>query len=99
MEEGRGILDWFLPIFQRAKIEDIVDPKLQGIFNTHFAWRAVETAMSCIPSSSIERKTMSYVVNELKECLKLQSETSDTSSTIGITNSQPIVIATGPQAR
>ena len=78
MEDGRGILDLFLPIFERAKIEDIVDPKLQGIFNTGSAWRAVETAMSCIPSRPIERTTMSSVVSELKQCLKLQVEMSDT---------------------
>ena len=100
MEDGSSILNWFLPIFESAKIEDVVDPRLQGIFNTHSAWRAVETAMSCIPSSPIERKTMSYVVNELKECLKLQVEMSDTSSTTtGINITQPIGTATGPQAR
>ena len=77
MEDGSDILNWFLPIFERAKIEDILDPKLQGIFKTHSALRAVETTMSCIPSSPIERKTMSYVVSELKECLKLQVEMTD----------------------
>ena len=51
--------------------------------------------MSCIPSSPIERKTMSYVVSELKECLKLQVEM----STTGITITQPIGTATGPRAR
>ena len=33
---------------------------------------------------------MSYVVSELKECMKLQVEMSDTSSTTGITITQPI---------
>ena len=55
--------------------------------------------MSCIPSSPIERKTMSYVVSELKECLKLQVGMNDTSSTSGITITQPIGTATSPPAR
>ena len=37
MEDGSDILNWFLPIFERAKIEDILDPKLQGIFKNHSA--------------------------------------------------------------
>lgn len=97
MVDGSGILKWFLPVFESAKLEDIVDPSLEGIFNTHSAWRAVEIVMSCIPLSPMERKTMSYVVSELKECLKLE-EMTDTSS-IGISFTQPTGTATSPRAR
>ena len=97
MEENRSILDWVRPIIERGEIEDIADPRLQGIFNTNSAWRAIETAMCCVPFSSTERKTMSYVVSELKECLKLV-EMSSTSNT-GISITQPIGPATGPRAR
>ena len=37
MEDGSGILNWFIPIFESMKIEDIVDPRLLGNFNTHSA--------------------------------------------------------------
>ncbi|KAJ9692162.1 hypothetical protein PVL29_011302 [Vitis rotundifolia] len=96
MEDNRSILDWIRPIIERGEIEDIVDPRLQGIFNTNSAWRAIETAMCCVPFSSIERKTMSYVVSELKECLKLVEMSS--SSNPGISITQPIGPATGPRA-
>ena len=97
MEDGRKILDWFYPVFERAKIEDIVDPKLQGVFNTHSAWRAVDTAMSCIPSSPEDRETMSYIVSELKECMKLIGLSSSSNS--GVTITKPIGTATSPRAR
>ncbi|XP_034696852.1 putative leucine-rich repeat receptor-like serine/threonine-protein kinase At2g19230 [Vitis riparia] len=97
IEDNRSILDWFYPVFESGKLEDIVDPRLQGIFSTNSAWRAVETANSCIPLRSIERQTMSYVVNELKECLKLLEMSSP--SNTGVTITRPIGTETGPQAR
>ena len=97
IEDNLSILDWFYPVFESGKLEDIVDPRLQGIFSTNSAWRAVETANSCIPLRSIERQTMSYVVNELKECLKLLEMSSP--SNTGVTITRPIGTETGPQAR
>ena len=97
IEDNRSILDWFYPVFESGKLEDIVDPRLQGIFSINSAWKAVETANSCIPFRSTERQTMSYVVNELKECLKLIEMSSPSNTEITVT--RPIGTETGPQAR
>ncbi|RVW52017.1 putative leucine-rich repeat receptor-like protein kinase [Vitis vinifera] len=85
IEDNRSILDWFYPVFESGKLEDIVDPRLQGIFSINSAWKAVETANSCIPFRSTERQTMSYVVNELKECLKLIEMSSPSNTEITVT--------------
>ena len=49
----------------------IVDPRLQGEFETKSARRAIETAISCVSFSSTDRPIMSDVVVELRECLKI----------------------------
>ncbi|XP_034695477.1 putative leucine-rich repeat receptor-like protein kinase At2g19210 isoform X2 [Vitis riparia] len=67
------IVQWVSPIISRGEIRSIVDPRLEGdLINTNSVWKAVETAMACVPSISIQRPTMSEVVGELKECLNIE---------------------------
>lgn len=47
-------------------IRNIVDAWLAGNFDTSSVWKAVETAMECLPPISIQRPTMSHVVIQLK---------------------------------
>ncbi|KAG7997649.1 hypothetical protein I3843_01G220500 [Carya illinoinensis] len=65
------ILDWVNPLIERADIQNIVDPRLEGEFSTHSAWKIVEIAMSCALPVAIQRPDMSQVLTELKECLAL----------------------------
>ncbi|KAM3747475.1 hypothetical protein ACB098_05G038100 [Castanea mollissima] len=66
------ILDWVNPLIERGDVQNIIDPRLEGEFNSTSAWKAIEIAMSCIPSYAIQRPDMSYVLAELKECLALE---------------------------
>ena len=50
-------------------IRTIMDPNLQGDYDSHSAWRVLDLAMSCANPSSTKRPSMSQVVVELKECL------------------------------
>ncbi|KAK7846839.1 putative leucine-rich repeat receptor-like serine/threonine-protein kinase, partial [Quercus suber] len=61
------ILDWVNPLIERGDVQNIIDPRLEGEFNSTSAWKAIEIAMSCIPSYAIQRLDMSYVLAELKE--------------------------------
>ena len=63
------ILDWVNPLIERGDAKNIIDPRLEGEFNSTSAWKVIEIAMSCIPSYAIQRPDMSYVLAELKECL------------------------------
>ncbi|XP_041001997.1 putative leucine-rich repeat receptor-like serine/threonine-protein kinase At2g19230 [Juglans microcarpa x Juglans regia] len=63
------ILDWVYPLIERADIQNIVDPRLEGEFNTTSAWKVVEIAMSCALPVAIQRPDMSQVLAELNECL------------------------------
>ena len=62
---------WVRPIIAKGDIRMIVDPRLQGKFETNSARRAIETAMSCVSFSSTDRPTMSDIIVELRECLKV----------------------------
>ncbi|PQM38842.1 putative LRR receptor-like serine/threonine-protein kinase [Prunus yedoensis var. nudiflora] len=44
---------------------DIVDPRLEGNFNTNSVWKAVEIAMACVSVNAIKRPSMSQVVVDL----------------------------------
>lgn len=53
----------------QGDIESIVDPRLQGQYETNSVWKTVEVAMACVAANSSRRPTMSDVVAELKDCL------------------------------
>ncbi|KAL3565650.1 hypothetical protein D5086_033696, partial [Populus alba] len=63
------ILQWVSPLIERGDIQSIIDPRLQGEFNTNCAWKVLEIALSCVPPTSIQRPDMSDILGELKECL------------------------------
>ena len=71
-QENTHIVDWISPRLEGGEIRSIVDCRLNGGFNTNSAWKLVETAMACVPRSSIQRPAMSQVVVELKECLEME---------------------------
>ena len=73
--KNNHILDWVNPLIERGDVQNIVDPRLEGEYNTNSAWKAIEISMSCIPSSyTIRRPDMSHVLAELKECLALEMD-------------------------
>lgn len=66
------IVQWASPIISTGEVRKIVDPRLGGDFNINSVWKAVETAMACVPSRASQRLTMDEVVGELKECLNIE---------------------------
>ncbi|XP_044496589.1 senescence-induced receptor-like serine/threonine-protein kinase [Mangifera indica] len=92
--EDRYILKRVIPLIERGDIQNIVDPRLEGQFNTKAAWKIVEIAMSCVLPSAVQRPDMSDVVAELKECFATEvdpqrsypAESSNTSSSDSLKN-------------
>lgn len=67
------ILEWIRPHLQREDLSKIIDPRLQGNFDTRSGWQALGLALACTSSPSIHRPTMSVVLTELKMCTKMKS--------------------------
>ncbi|CAH8336724.1 unnamed protein product [Eruca vesicaria subsp. sativa] len=67
--EKPHIAEWVKFMLTRGDINNVMDPKLQGVYDSGSAWKALELAMTCVYPSSLERPNMSHVVHELKECL------------------------------
>ena len=67
-ERNIHISQWIHSLLEMGGIEGIVDPRLNGDFDTDSARMAVETAIGCLAHSSTERPTMSDVAAKLKEC-------------------------------
>ncbi|CAN8321500.1 unnamed protein product [Cochlearia groenlandica] len=67
--EKRHIAEWVGLKLTKGDIVSIMDPSLNGDYDSGSVWKAVELAMSCLNPTSTRRPTMSQVVIELKECL------------------------------
>ncbi|KAM2061341.1 hypothetical protein ACFX1T_046415 [Malus domestica] len=67
--ERSYISEWFSFVLQKGDIYSLVDPRLEGIFNTNSVWKAVEIANACVSPTAIKRLSMSQIVVDLKECL------------------------------
>ncbi|KAI9071879.1 hypothetical protein K1719_046163 [Acacia pycnantha] len=72
LDNAYFIIDWIRPKIECGDIHGIVDQRLNGEFQVCSAWKAVGTAMSCIELQPIQRPDISYVLNELKECLDME---------------------------
>ncbi|XP_048630246.1 receptor-like protein kinase At3g21340 isoform X2 [Brassica napus] len=77
--ENPYIAEWVGVMLTEGDIQNIVDPKLHGDYDSGSVWRAVELAMSCLNPSSARRPTMSEVVTELNECLAYENSREGTS--------------------
>uniref|UniRef100_A0A7N2N8B6 non-specific serine/threonine protein kinase n=1 Tax=Quercus lobata TaxID=97700 RepID=A0A7N2N8B6_QUELO len=71
-KDNTNIVDWVSPLLARGDIRNIIDPRMPGNFDTNSVWKAIETAIACVPLISIQRPSMSHVVIELKECLEIE---------------------------
>lgn len=67
------ILEWIRPELERGDLSRILDPRLQGKFDASSGWKALGIALACTASTSIQRPTMSVVLAELKQCIKMES--------------------------
>ncbi|XP_023638620.1 probable LRR receptor-like serine/threonine-protein kinase PAM74 isoform X1 [Capsella rubella] len=67
--EKSHITQWVMFELNRGDITKIMDPNLHEDYESPSVWRALELAMWCVNSSSVNRPNMSQVASELKECL------------------------------
>ncbi|KAG5114920.1 hypothetical protein JHK82_038189 [Glycine max] len=71
--QNTHIAQWVDNFLVRGDIQQIVDPRLRGDFDFGSMWKALEAAIACVPSISIQRPSMSYIVSELKESLEMEA--------------------------
>ncbi|KAL0844162.1 hypothetical protein Bca101_017408 [Brassica carinata] len=67
--EKPHIAEWVGLMLTKGDIKSIMDPRINGDYDSGSVWKAVELAMSCLNPSSMRRPTMSQVVIGLNECL------------------------------
>lgn len=71
-EQNPHIIQWVRSVLPEREINDIVDSRLRGEFDSGSARIALDTAMACVAQSSINRPSMSQVVVKLRECLAME---------------------------
>ncbi|XVF86736.1 hypothetical protein PTKIN_Ptkin18bG0066200 [Pterospermum kingtungense] len=71
-DEPTHIGNWVGSMLSNGDLENIVDSRLQGEYETNSVWKAIELAMACLSPASTKRTNMNYVVTELRECLSAE---------------------------
>ncbi|KAK4756934.1 hypothetical protein SAY87_007061 [Trapa incisa] len=66
------ILEYMTPFLERNDIRGLVDERLKGEFDSNSIGRALDIAIACAASRSMERPSMSVVLSELKYCLEME---------------------------
>ncbi|KAF3605174.1 hypothetical protein DY000_02047381 [Brassica cretica] len=72
-----SLINWAVKLQQKGDITEIVDPVLQGDFNTKEAVRMIKVAIVCTNSSPSLRPTMSEVVQMLEGEVEITQVLSD----------------------
>jgi len=97
--EKSHITEWTAFMLNRGDITRIMDPNLQGDYNSRSVWRALELAMMCANPSSEKRPSMSQVVIELKECIRSENKTQGMDSHSSFEQSMSFDTKAVPSAR
>ncbi|KAM2419960.1 hypothetical protein EV1_026198 [Malus domestica] len=71
-DEVIHIATWVSSKLEKRELKCIVDQGMQGEFDEHSVWKALEIAMACTSSTSQHRVTMDVVLSELKNCLEME---------------------------
>ncbi|OWM84447.1 hypothetical protein CDL15_Pgr000886 [Punica granatum] len=71
-EEHIHILEYVSPFLEQSDIKGLIDQRLHGDFDNSSIGKALDIAIACTASRSIERPKMSDVLLELKHCLEVE---------------------------
>ncbi|XP_048423180.1 probable LRR receptor-like serine/threonine-protein kinase At4g29180 isoform X2 [Pyrus x bretschneideri] len=71
-DEVIHIATWVSSELEKGELKCIVDQRMQGEFDEHSVWKALEIAMACTTSTSQHRVAMDVVLSELKYCLEME---------------------------
>ncbi|XP_019094625.1 PREDICTED: probable LRR receptor-like serine/threonine-protein kinase At1g29720 [Camelina sativa] len=77
ISENVSLIDWALTLQQKGDILEIVDPMLEGNFNSKEAVRMINMALVCTNSSPSLRPTMSEAVRMLEGVMEITPVMSD----------------------
>ncbi|XP_059598746.1 receptor-like protein kinase FERONIA [Vitis vinifera] len=74
-EEQAGLAHWAVTSYKNGKLEEIIDPHLEGKIAPMCLEKYGEVAVSCVLDQRIKRPSMSDVVRGLELALELQEST------------------------
>ncbi|WOK91460.1 hypothetical protein Cni_G00151 [Canna indica] len=69
-QENAHIVGWVRQKLAKGNIEDVVDSKMQTMYDVNSFWKVVDIAFKCTAHSSNNRPTMTDVMNQQLTCSK-----------------------------
>lgn len=70
--EPTNIVQWVQECLARGDIESVADAHMQEDYDINGVWKAADLALECSLQAPVQRPTMTDVVGQLQECLKLE---------------------------
>ncbi|KAM0899380.1 hypothetical protein ACQ4PT_021267 [Festuca glaucescens] len=75
--QNMSIIEGVQQQLSQGNIEGVVDVRMHGDHDINSTWKVAEIALKCTSKSSMHRPTMTDVVAQLQECLKLEEDRDD----------------------
>uniref|UniRef100_M8C8M2 Putative LRR receptor-like serine/threonine-protein kinase n=1 Tax=Aegilops tauschii TaxID=37682 RepID=M8C8M2_AEGTA len=72
--EPTNIIQWVRQHLAQGNIEDVADVHIRGDYDINSVWKVADVALKCTAQAPTQRPTMSEVVGQLQECLKLEEQ-------------------------
>ncbi|CAM0907929.1 unnamed protein product [Alopecurus aequalis] len=72
-----SIIEWVQHRLAQGNIEGVVDARMHGDHDINSMWKVAEIGLKCTAKASTHRPTMTDVVAQLQECLKLEEDRDD----------------------
>ncbi|KAF6991219.1 hypothetical protein CFC21_008328 [Triticum aestivum] len=72
--EPTNIIQWVRQHLARGNIEDVADIRIRGDYDINSVWKVADVALKCTAQAPTQRPTMTEVVAQLQECLKLEEQ-------------------------
>lgn len=66
------IVAWVIPLVEAGNIQNLVDPRMHGQFETNSIWKMIEVAVKCVDLTPSRRPDINLVLSELKDCLAVE---------------------------
>ncbi|CAM0943143.1 unnamed protein product [Alopecurus aequalis] len=72
--EPIGLIRWVQKRLAQGDIEGVVDARMEGDYDVNSVWKTSEIALTCTEQASLKRPSMTDLVVQLQESLKLEED-------------------------
>ncbi|GJN14998.1 hypothetical protein PR202_gb01882 [Eleusine coracana subsp. coracana] len=69
-----NVIQWTEQCLAQGDIKDVVDKRMRGDYNANVVWKVMDVALKCTAREPTRRPTMTDVMAQLQECLRIEED-------------------------